>query len=738
MNEFESFAISVSDGAPVNTGIYAWGIGIAAIVLIVGIIWAILHDVLSRKNAGALTTTHVLTIVCSLVTFTLFRPISIEELGCGDFWEWFRSFLSAAHSTLRAFILDCDFSSMLESVAHLPERLAFCYSIAMSAVYVAAPVLTFANVLVLFKNVINEFRANWVVLFRPVYIMSELNERSVAVASSINEKHKKNRKWYLFLFWGITRPFFVFTDVFGKAEESHYELVLEARKFRGVLVKKDISRINLKNKFRRVEVFLIGDNESENVTQAIHLTNKYKNKSNFAIFVYASSEGSGHIIDSLEKGTKLVSKKILKQISKDPCGILNGDYDSLFEKNGIGTRDTFYIKRIDPIEMLVTDMLSHEERGLASKIMEKSAVTGVISLTIVGMGLYGKQILKTAVWFFQKLGYKLEINVFDDTARSFEEIGQECPEFLSVNPSDRIGDACYDIKFFSGINCFSSAFDECFEGEYKERLKRTQAVFVTLGNDDMNIEASIMIRKLFDRVKGINKNTFKQAKKNASLTEDPIIYSVVYDDKKSEMLESASENKFRNYKDEDYKICFVGKLSDQYSYATIERIIDIENRAIAYHLEWARLEAKLREFYNSDEAFKNFYEKNGGKNEWNDGYFYYSKTDEEGNEVPDYDGKAKPDVIRDEILKFFKFEYFRHSSMAKALHKKVMNPKPEGHSLICDCKECDTCRISEHMRWNAYMRSVGYINGSVRADRAKVHTDIVLWDELFISEKYKD
>lgn len=716
---------------------YTTALWIAAIIFAAGVVGSIVYDIESRKRTASLTTLHVITIGCALMIYTLYRPITYYELGCANLWEWARGVLATVHNTLSTFILDCDFGEMVKNLSSLDsEKLRFWYSLAMGTAYVLAPVLTFANVLVLFKNVIHEHLANKGRCKRPVYIMSELNEMSASLAESIYEKHRSTKKWYARLF---VRPLFIFSDVFGHTEENGYELVLRARKIRAVMVRKDVSHIKLKNKKNRVEIFLIGEDESENVSQAICLTKALKNKTNVAIFVYASSESSGRIIDSLDKGGLLLGNAVSQVIENDASGVLRGDYDELFRSNGIGTDDTFYLKRIDPVDMLVTDMFSNEKNGIAVKIMERAAKSGIISIAIVGLGLYGRQILKTATWFFQKMGYKLEINVFEDNTASYERICQECPEFVSVNPSDRIGDANYDIRFFTGVNCFSSSFDACFEGEDKEHLERTQAVFVTLGNDDMNIEASIMIRKLFDRVKGIDEKTLKRAKKDASLDDaDPFIYAVVYDDKKYEMLGSANGGNFGNHKEQDYRIDFVGSLSKQYSYDTIERMLETENRAIAYHLEWARLEAKLREFYENDQVFKAHYDDCGGSTKWSDSYLFYSEHDDDAEKNPSLIGTVKPGEVRSSIEQFFKFEYFRNASMAKALHKKVMNPKPEGHTLICECKECDACRITEHMRWNAYMRSIGYIYGPVRNDRAKVHHDLVLWDELTLSERYKD
>ena len=52
-------------------------------------------------------------------------------------------------------------------------------------------------------------------------------------------------------------------------------------------------------------------------------------------------------------------------------------------------------------------------------------------------------------------------------------------------------------------------------------------------------------------------------------------------------------------------------------------------------------------------------------------------------------------------------------------------------------QEMDILKL-EHMSWNAYMRSEGYVYGAKRDSTAKVHPDLVPFDELDEKEKLKD
>ena len=71
----------------------------------------------------------------------------------------------------------------------------------------------------LFKNFKDEIRLA-VVRNRPIYIFSELNNSSLALAKSVCERYASQEcaKW-------TDKPVIVFTDVFIKNEEEDYEMM---------------------------------------------------------------------------------------------------------------------------------------------------------------------------------------------------------------------------------------------------------------------------------------------------------------------------------------------------------------------------------------------------------------------------------------------------------------------------------------------------------------------------------
>lgn len=161
----------------------------------------------------------------------------------------------------------------------------------------------------------------------------------------------------------------------------------------------------------------------------------------------------------------------------------------------------------------------------------------------------------------------------------------------------------------------------------------------------------------------------------------PSIKTVIYSTEKKDALTGAS-----NYRGQPYNIDPVGDLETAYS----EEILlgsELENLALERHLKWGREE------------------------------------------------------------EFWQYEYNYRSSMASAVHMKAKIScgisgagKNEDDLTI---EERDIIESLEHKRWNAYMRSEGYVySGSPdktsRNDLAKMHHDLVSFDNLTEEEKRKD
>lgn len=162
---------------------------------------------------------------------------------------------------------------------------------------------------------------------------------------------------------------------------------------------------------------------------------------------------------------------------------------------------------------------------------------------------------------------------------------------------------------------------------------------------------------------------------------EPIIQAIVYNTDKKAALDN-----IENFKGQKYNIDFIGDIESSYSEDVILDL-DVENEALKRHLKWG----------------------------------------------------SEPE--------FWQYNYNYKSSIASAIHYKL--------KIECDIKgihkqpskrtqdELWAIRKLEHRRWNAYMRSEGYIYGGTiekigRNDLAKKHNCLVPFNELPLKEQEKD
>ena len=837
------------------------------------------------KGKRIFTALHIFTLGVFVSTVFIFIPVYFAEKYFGES-AVLRPFVLSIHHALRVFILDGEFDIIKNSVPG-DDVLKVMFSSYASILYVLAPILTFSNVLSFFKNIKNEIRFLWHKK-RPFYIFSELNERSIKLAESIiDDKDLKKHK-----------PVIVFTDVFEQNEEDDYELILKAHDIRAILLKKDITRLNAKRKKSYIEFFLIGDNDSENTEQAIKLTNIYKDYTKRAIYLFSSKQSAGYILDSLDKGKRIISKTLEQKMVDNAHGVL---YENALSADDFDVKDSFYLRRIDSISLLPIDVLS--DQSVVKFLSKATTEEKRISLMIIGIGESGKAFLKTAFWLYQHFGYCVEISVLDKEEKDVivGKIKKDCPglEFDTEVSTNR--DSNYHIRIISKIDVDSSDLGNLFESDNnKEWIKKTQLVVVSLGDDDKNIETAVALRKMFDRVNEISNgsNCLKDE------YEIPLIYSIVYNEKKASNLTNIStetelvfsddaisvrkraydgfkikktnlsitksgtyvisgecsdgkivvnknvkdvilvlnglhlysssktpitfkegskviliaekgtdnllfnkkidmctdkdgcskiNNAFinckkgsvcitsgvgtihvngkkmeisdndsykkyeynkvkgiRNYKGSSYHIRFVGSLKDQYSYEVIKKQKKVERDAIGYHLEWAGQISKLRNIYSNPndndnemilefrENVRKYFEEDPSRR-WGDEHLFRVNP----NGEVDY-SNINPEEVINSIINYMNYEYYRNSSIAKAVYSGVYKAfcdeidDDDKIDCICMCEFCQEKRISEHMRWNAYMRTIGYKTGAIRSDRGQIHPDLVAWDKLPLLERYKD
>ena len=220
----------------------------------------------------------------------IFIPIYYTDYFAGEaqFARILKSIFLSIHNTMRLFILDGDFD-IIENAVTDPARVnyvvGYVYSIYSALLFVVAPIMTASFVLSFFKNASSYFKYTFN-LSTKIYYISELNEKSIALATNILAES------------GIRKPLIVFFDVFEDKDEISSELLEKSKRLGAICFQKDITEINLKHLFSRAErkFYFIGENEDENIKQALTLI-KYCRESKY--YNNKQSEEVEYILDIL-------------------------------------------------------------------------------------------------------------------------------------------------------------------------------------------------------------------------------------------------------------------------------------------------------------------------------------------------------------------------------------------------------------------------------------------------------
>lgn len=519
----------------------------------------------------------------------------------------FKTVFVSMHHAIRLFIVDSDFEIIKNMVPSNNKYFYYVYTCYAAILFFISPVMTFSFIFSFFKNI--SARRKYVGIFnKDAYIFSEFNEESIALATSI----KKN----------FCNSAIVFTSVSDESIKN-YNLYEKAQKIDAIMFEKDIlaPSFNFHNKNKSIVFLLIDRDEASNINNALEIIAKYNKRKNTRLYVFS-----------------------------------NGIEGELF----LSTAQTEEIKirRIINTRSLIYSILKNKGKALFEEACyDSSKNKKIISAVVVGIGQYGAEMTKSLAWFCQMEGYRIEIDGFDINPDKKDYISSLCPELMDDRFNNRFddpGESQYRISIHQAIDVNSLKFQE----EIKKLCNATY-VFVSLGNDEMNIRTSIMIRRLFEQI-GTH----------------PRIQTIIEKPERKNALMG-----IKNCSGQFYDIDYVGAIDEIYSYDNILNS-ELEKEALNRHLCWGKEED------------------------------------------------------------FWKYEYNYRASMASALHKRMKIfcgiPGIDKEPSYRTEQEKHILRVLEHRRWNAYMRSEGYVYSEKRSNLAKTHDCLVTFDLLSQKDKEKD
>ncbi len=587
---------------------------LSAILLFLAVLLAVRIARQPYRSSRLVTPSRVLAVGVFFAGWTLYFPhYFMEFAGQSIFARIWETFWVSAHHTIRLFVIDTGFEEIFFSAV---AQNVTAYAVLGTILFIAAPIMTAGVILSFFRNFVSYVNC-FAHRRSDAYIFTELNKKSLALATDLAKAHKN--------------AVLIFTDVFGDAEEDGYELCERAKELGAVCFRKDVTSLNLSffSKTSHLYFFAISETETENVAQAFAIASPdgpYAARENVLLYVFSTDVESELLLSNLPE-TKI------------------------------------RLRRVDDIRSLVLRNLYDSGEKLFLGALPEEDGQKCINAVVIGTGGHGREMIKTLVWFCQMEGYRIQIHAFDIDENAEDRFALLAPELMSPRNNGVYikGEAQYKIVFHSGISVndarFTRALDEAGTPTY---------IFISMGEDARNVRTAVFLRQYF-RQKHMP---------------DPVIQAIVYDTGNKDILNGAT-----NWKGKPYGIEFIGDLEEMYS----ERVIlrqDLENEALITHKGY------------------------GGSEE-----------------------------------DFYRFEYNYRSSMASALHRhlrrklNIANFEKPAEELTVE--ERDLLERIEHNRWNAYMRSEGYVysgdkDASTRDDLAKMHHNLIPFDELSEEDKRKD
>ena len=612
----------------------------------------------------------------------LFFPFCYEGLN-GNLLSFLSTLLASIHTSLRLFLVDCDFEIIVNLSVGLTSFVKAFFIPWGLFLFVLSPVLTAGAALSFLANV--SAHTKYFFGFRKdAYIFSELNEFSIALGKSLKNNDP-------------TRMI-VYTDVYEKAEEQSTELIKDAKKIDAVIFKNDITTINFRihSKKKKLYFFVIGKDEDENLNQTAALASPYhpnfckQDKKDISKLSYGYDYKRG------DTRLYLFTASFANELQ---VKALRPKY---IRVRRIIERQSLIYKLLNDHGMQIFESAKETGNTVFNRVTKQNDPEKKISAMVVGLGSYGTEMLRALSWFGQMHPYRLEITAFEADKNATEKFRAGYPELFDFDPNNEEevievqkgkkvhngdfetpGESHYKITINAGVNVNSYTFDKTVSA-----MSDITYIFVSLGDDNMNIKTATKLRMLFRR-EGL----------------EPVIHTIVYNHTNQTML---ATDYARGQNEQDRKKCLCilpfGAISSSYTEDCILNS-EIEKLALERHMKYT-----------------------------------HKQIAENG-----YEGKEKEEKLKEGEESFWGVDYNYRSSIASAIHGKYK------HALnISGIKKAPAdrtedeqyfCANMEHQRWNAYVRSEGFVKtaeGAKRDNLIKTHHLLVPFDELPRSEQIKD
>lgn len=708
---------------------------IAAAVIIISLILGIISY---HKKAKFFTWFRILYGGCFLVVCVLLYPV----IGKG--YTAFIKILLSVQNALQVFTVNINAGDTLKEIAAGFKGLCSrVYSYILMILMLVSPVFTATFILSFFKRV----RVWFSLLFhsrKTRYIFSELNYANYNVAKSIIERSQKDRKDKD----RIKKPLIVFTDVYyDSSNESRSELIEKAKELGALCIGDDILSMQKVNKIcNNTEVYLmLADYDDYSNIQTLcalseeETLNAARRKfgNNIKVHVFFGNNSFS--------STYKNARDLIFNLQKD-CGFREV------------TRNNW---KKDLIYQLLQKAPLFE--SIQYKTTEKDTVK--LRISIIGAGNFGTEMFLNSYWCGQMSEVELHLNVasnVEDEEEFKKRINGISPEIFesSIENSEvlRVSGDVYSEPYFKfgylKCDALSCKLSEIVFKESGDALLDSEYIFVSLGNDEKSIDFTQKLQRELCR------NDLKNAAGNNSPSRrKPVIVCIVNNENIFNALDKTAKS------GSDSNVRYLSVTKDAYSYETVFKA-NLRDLGEKIKASYDELKGKTMNDWESDEyrlnsdiarAVHSPYLDYSAKKHlklWNpktdykklvanekdslEKYKSEMETDEkvekiieevfsDGSEPKDFNNLSEEISKRTEIPNEIKEIIKENEKEISEIISNVQNTKTgdavsEIYTLILDEKWSDIfkkeserntlhaeLRWLEHRRWNAFIRSEGFV-----------------------------
>ena len=169
---------------------YHWWLG-AMIVWGIAVVDAIAVLFFRYKRKRILTPNRVLILgTCGAASIMLY-PLYLNTLeGSLTLEKYVKTGLVSLQHAIRLFAFDGDYRDIVDMVKGLEPEIQMLYTMLGAVLYLIAPILTVGLILSFFQN-LTSYLYYICSFWKKTHVFSELNEKSLALAKSIDDKYNK-------------------------------------------------------------------------------------------------------------------------------------------------------------------------------------------------------------------------------------------------------------------------------------------------------------------------------------------------------------------------------------------------------------------------------------------------------------------------------------------------------------------------------------------------------------------